>query len=61
MHTDSISISAESLLNSAALESKVDKVFAALESKVDKILIDSTDEKSTQLKGLLESLKLFEM
>lgn len=50
MHTENISISAESLLNSAALESKVDQV-----------LIDSTDEKSTQLKRLLESLKLFEM
>ena len=32
-----ISVSAESLLNSAALESKVDKVFAALESKVHKV------------------------
>lgn len=50
MHTENISVTSESLLISASLESKVDKV-----------LIDSTDEKSIQLKRLLESFKLFEM
>ena len=50
MHIENISVTSESLLISTSLESKVDKV-----------LIDSTDEKSTQLKRLLESLKLFEM